>query len=389
METKSNVTGGSTSSLFSTDIFDGAQIQEAPAQAPAKPAVLTKTEQAIYDSLDAKTKAEMATIVRELDLSDPNLTLEYGKEARTGIAKINSKALAVTRTKDLGKVGTSMSNLLVQLKGLDLPNQSRGIFGRARSYIEQLNARLSTVEKNVEKAVAIMQGHQAQLSKDNGDFEQLYAQNLAHFRALSLYVIAGKLKLDEERRTTLADLRQKAITSGDMADVEALNSYEAKLSRFDQLLSEFESSKLLCQQTAPAIRMAQENNTLLIQKFDFIFVTAIPAWQTQIQMAINLENSNQAAKAVNMATDFTNDIIRKNAEMLRQTTVDVARLSEREIIETDTLEYANQQLIDGLEEVFKIHEEGAAQRAANRDRKAMLEEDLKDELLRLTAGVKR
>ena len=279
-----------------------------------------------------------------------------------------------------------MSNLLLQLKGIDIPSQASGIFGRIRSYTEQLNAQLSTAEANVEKSVKIMQSHQEQLSKDNVNLDALYKDNLGHYKALCLYIIAGKLKLDEERKTTLEALRQKAVKSGDLADAEAFRSYESKLKRFDSLLSEFESSKTLCLQTAPAIRMAQENNQLLIDKFDYIFTIAVPAWYTQISLALNLENTREAAEVVGAAIDFTNDIIKKNAELLNQGTVNAARLAEREIIETSTLEYANQQLIQGLEEVFKIHAEGEKNRAESREKRTMLEADLRNELLKLTAG---
>lgn len=346
--------------------------------------ILTKVEQEIYDSLNVKEKAELTTVIRGMDLTNSNFTFEYGKDARQGIADVNERALSVTRTKDLGKVGTSMSNLMLQLKEISVPNKSHGIFRRARSYVEQLNAKLIPAEENVKKAVGIMDAHKNQLVADNGEFEELYKQNIAYYRALTLYIIAGKLKLDEERKATLAQLQQKAVSTGDMADVEAYNSYNDKLNQFDSLLSEFESSRLLCLQTAPAIRMAQENNKLLIQKFDFIFTTAVPAWRTQIHLALNLENSKQAASAANAAIDFTNDIIRKNADMLKQGTIDVARLSQREIIESDTLEYANQRLIEGLEAVFQIHEDGKAKRDASREKRAMLEEDLKNELLQLT-----
>lgn len=379
METKTG-----SSSLFSTDIF-GSTPAPAPEQVVEKPAsILTKAEQDIYDSLKVQEKAQLTNVIRGMDLTDPNFTSEYGKEARQGIANVNERALAVTRTKDLGKVGTSMSNLMLQLKGISIPSKSQGIFGRAKSYVAQLNAKLAPAEENVDKAVKIMDAHKNQLATDNVSFEELYKQNLAYYRALTLYIIAGKLKLDEERKTTLAQLQQKAASTGDMADVEAYKSYDSKLNQFDSLLSEFESSRLLCLQTAPAIRMAQENNKLLIQKFDFIFTTAVPAWRTQIHLALNLENSKQAASAANAAIDFTNDLIRQNADMLKQGTIDVARLSQREIIESDTLEYANQRLIEGLEAVFQIHAEGKAKRAASREKRAMLEEDLKNELLQLT-----
>ena len=370
------------SSLFSTDIFGSAPVPEPVAEKPA--AILTKVEQDIYDKLNVQEKSELSAVIRGMDLTDSNFTSEYGKDARLGIAAVNERALSVTRTKDLGKVGTSMSNLMLQLKGISIPSKSQGIFGRARSYVEQLNAKLTPAEENVTKAVKIMDAHKNQLAADNESFDNLYKQNLAYYRALTLYIIAGKLKLDEERKTTLMQLQQKAASTGDMADVEAYKSYSDKLDQFDSLLSEFESSRLLCLQTAPAIRMAQENNKLLIQKFDFIFTTAVTAWRTHIYLDLNLENSKQAASAANAAINFTNNLIRQNADMLKEGTIEVAKLSQREIIGSDTLEYANRQLIEGIEEVFKIHAEGKAERAASREKRAMLEEDLKNELLQLT-----
>ena len=384
-ETKNTMETNGSGSLFSTDIFGSAPIQETtPAEKNVPAPVLTKAEQDIYNSLGTQEKAELTKVIRGMDLTQPNFTSEYGKEARQGIADVNKKALSVTRTKDLGKAGTSMSNLMLQLKGISVPEQTRGIFKRAQSYIAQLNAKLSSVEDNVEKAVRIMEDHKSQLAEDNVSFEELYKKNLAYYRALTLYIIAGKMKLDEERNTTLIHLQKKAADTGDMADVEAYNSYNSRLNQFDTLLNEFESSRVLCLQTAPAIRMAQENNKLLIQKFDYIFTTAVPAWRTQIHIALNLENSKQSANAANSAIDFTNDLIRQNADMLKQGTIEIAQLSEREVIESETLEYANQRLIEGIEAVFQIHSDGRAKREANREKKAMLEEDLKNELLQLT-----
>ena len=377
-------------SLFSGDIFAVTPIKPAPKKETAKVAekpatLLTTAEQDIYNQMNDAQRGQLTAAMKGMDLSDPNFMLEYGKETRQKIADVNRQALTVTRTKDLGEVGKSMSNLMLQLRGISIPEQAHGIFGRSKSYVAQLNAKLAPVEKNVDKSVVIMEAHQSQLVEDNDSLEELYNQNLAYYRSLTVYIIAGKMKLEEERRTTLVQLQQKAIASGDTADAEAFRKYDSRLRDFDTLLGEFESSKLLCQQTAPAIRMAQENNTLLIQKFNFIFTTAVPAWRTQIHLALNMENSRQAAQAADAAIDFTNALIRQNADMLKQGTIDVARLSQREIIESDTLEYANQRLIEGIQEVLQIHAEGAAQRAQSREKKAMLEEDLKNELLQLAA----
>lgn len=381
-----NMETSGSSSLFSTDIFGSVPM---PAQqekvAPKESPVLTRTEQEIFDSLTPQEKSQLSNVIKGMDLTQPNFTSEYGKDARLGIVTVNEEALSVTRTKDLGEAGKSMSNLMLQLKGLDIPSQSRGIFSRTRSYLAQLNAKLAPAEANVKKATEIMESHKQQLIHDNVSFDELYKKNLAYYRALTLYIIAGKMKLDEERKTTLAKLKAKAVETGDMADAENLNQYNSFLNQFDALLSEFESSRLLCLQTAPAIRMAQENNKLLIQKFDYIFTTAVPAWRTQIYLALNLENSKQAANVANAAINFTNELIRQNADTLKAGTINTATLSEREIIETDTLEYANQRLIESMEAVFKIHAEGKAKREASREKRDDLEEQLKNELLELTA----
>lgn len=383
METKTMES--STNSLFSTDIFGGNLSEpELPAEKKSPAPLLSQSEQDILSSLSPQEKAQLQSTIKSMDLTAPNFTVEYGKDARVGINNMSKQALSVTRTRDLGDVGESMTHLMMELKELDMPNQTHGIFRRAKSYVAQLNAKLAPAEDNINKAVTIMQKHQEQLANDNAQFDILYKQNLAYYRALSLYIIAGKLKLDEERETTLVALQQKATESGDMADAEKYNSYKSKLDRFDAVLSEFESSRLLCLQTAPAIRIAQENNSQLIQKFEYIFTTAVPAWRIQIHIALNLENSKLAANAANSAIDFTNDLIRKNADMLKQGTINVAELSQREIIEGDTLEYANQRLIESLDSIFQIQADGQAKRDSSRERRQMLEEDLKNELLQLT-----
>lgn len=373
--------------FFSTDIPD---LEPAPQTTQAvvkkEAPVLTPVEQEIYDSFSPEEKSGLKTAMSQIDFHDPALRTEYGRKVREGIAGISSKALKVARTRDLGEAGNSMKTLIKQLQGIDVEVKSRGIFGRVRSYIEEFNIQLSSVERNVERAVTIMQGHQAQLVEDNEMYEQLYKNNLAHYRALTRYIIAGKLKLDEERRTTLAQLKQKAEATGDMADIEAYDDYKSKLDKFDKFLSEFEATRLQCLQTAPTLRLAKGNNEDLIEKFDFIFLTAVPSWQNQIQIALALENSKQAGEAIDAAIDFTNDIIRKNAEKLAQGSIAIAQTTEREIIETETLAYSNEQLLNSIREVFRIKAEGQQKREQSRFDRAAMEEEMKNELLRLASG---
>lgn len=354
------------------------------AQTPVEkePSVLTPVEQEIYDNLTTKEKEGLQAAMDQMDFNDPNMRSQYGLKTREGIAAISSKSLEVARTRDLGAAGKSMTTLIKQLKGVDIEVKQRGIFGKVRSAIEEFNAQLTSVERNIDKAVAIMKGHQAQLATDIQTYDQLYLQNLSYYKALTKYIIAGKLKLDEERKTTLAALKKKAEETGDMAAIEAYDDYRDKLDKFERLLDEFESTRLQCIQTAPTLRMAKSNNEALIEKFDFIFLSAVPSWKLQLQLMLAQENAKQAGEAIDATIDFHQEIIRKNAELLGRNNIEVARITEREILDVETLEYANQQLLNSMNEVLEIHEAGKAKRYQSRQDKARMEEEMKNELLK-------
>ena len=354
------------------------------AQTPVEkePSVLTSVEQEIYDNLTPKEKEGLQAAMDQMDFNDPNMRNQYGLKTREGIAAISSKSLEVARTRDLGAAGKSMTTLIKQLKGVDIEVKQRGIFGKVRSAIEEFNAQLTSVERNIDKAVAIMKEHQAQLATDIQTYDQLYLQNLGYYKALTKYIIAGKLKLDEERKTTLAALKKKAEETGDMAAIEAYDDYRDKLDKFERLLDEFESTRLQCIQTAPTLRMAKSNNEALIEKFDFIFLSAVPSWKLQLQLMLAQENAKQAGEAIDATINFHQDIIRKNAELLGRNNIEVARITEREILDVETLEYANQQLLKSMNEVLEIHEAGKAKRYQSRQDKARMEEEMKNELLK-------
>ena len=230
-----------------------------------------------------------------------------------------------------------------------------------------------------------MKGHKAQLEEDIATYDKLYAKNLAYYRSLTRYVIAGKLKLAEERRTTLAALNAKAAT-GDMAAIEAYSDYADKLAKFERLLDEFESVKLMCIQNAPTLRKAKGDNEALIEQFDIIFLTAVPSWQDNLRFMLAQENTRQASAAIVAVEDFHNDMIRRRADLLSQNSIEVARITQREITETETLEYANKVLIDAMEKVLSIQAEGNRERAQHRLDKARLEQEMKDELLKFARG---
>lgn len=369
--------------FFSTEVLETETAEQNPQVPAVKEApVLTPVEQELYDNFSPEEKKGLRAAMAQMDFNDPNMRTQYGRKTREGIASISTEALKVARTRDLGEAGKSVTALVKQLKGIDLDGRSRGIFGRARSMIEDFNIQLTSVERNIEKSVAIMQGHQAQLASDNETYDQLYAQNRALFRSLTRYIIAGKLKLDEERKTTLAALEAKT-TTGDGQAIEDYTDYKDKLDKFERLLDEFESIKLQCLQTAPALRMAKSNNEALIEQFDFIFLTVVPSWQTQLQLMLAQKNTSEAAEAANAVIDIHNEIIRNNAKMAGENNAKVAQITGREITETETLEFVNKTLIDSLERVIQIQAENKAKRAQSRLDKARMEQEMKDELLKL------
>ena len=378
METKTGL-----DDFFSTEVLETEAAEQNPQVPAVKEApVLTPVEQELYDNFSPEEKKGLRAAMAQMDFNDPNMRTQYGRKTREGIANISTEALKVARTRDLGEAGKSVTALVKQLKGIDLDGRSRGIFGRARSMIEDFNIQLTSVERNIEKSVTIMQGHQAQLASDNVTYDQLYAQNRALFRSLTRYIIAGKLKLDEERKTTLAALEAKA-TTGDGQAIEDYTDYKDKLDKFERLLDEFESIKLQCLQTAPALRMAKSNNEALIEQFDFIILTVVPSWQTQLQLMLAQKNTSEAAEAANAVIDIHNEIIRNNAKMAGENNVKVAQITGREITETETLEFVNKTLIDSLERVIQIQAENKAKRAQSRLDKARMEQEMKDELLKL------
>ena len=363
---------------------------ESVIQTPQEPAVketpvLTPVEQEIYDKFSEKEKMQLRQKMDEIDFNDPNMRSQYAMKTREKIAQISDQSLQVARTRDLGVAGQSITTLIGKLENIDLEGKKRGWFGRARSAFEEFKIQLASVEDNIAKSVVIMEGHKNQLRADNGVYDTLYNKNLGLYRALTRYIILGKLKLDEERKTTLAALQAK--TKGkDAGAIEAFSDYKQKLDDFERLLDELESTKLQCLQTAPMLRIAKSNNEALIEKFDFIFLTAVPSWKTQLQLMLAQENTRQAGKAIDAAVDFNNEIIRRNAELLGQNTVAVARITEREITETATLEFANRKLLESMNEVLQIHAEGRAKRAQSRLDKARMEQEMKDELLKFANG---
>ena len=378
-----------TTSLFAPNYFTG---NSEPAREPTPTAIepatniFTPAEQELFTNLTPEERKQFETTVRNTDFTQPGFTASYGADAIGGIAALNTESLKISKTKDLGAIGTCISALIHELKSLD-PSSSSGkrrgifsIFSKVQSAFNELNTQLKTAEENINTAVELMKNHQNQLQDDNNKYEELYWQNLSYFRALTFYIMAGKVTLANAKKTTLVELTQNANT-GQLDAIEKLNAYKSDITAFERLLSEFESSRLLCFQIAPAIRMAQENNTALINQFTNIINVAVPAWRTQMMLAINQQNSQEAAQAVQSARDFTNALIRENATMLHDTSIAVAQLATSSIIANDTLEYSNAQLIDMLAKVFTIKDTAAKNMSENSFKKEEWEKELTKALL--------
>jgi len=335
---------------------------------------LTPEEQKVVDEF-----------VKKIDISNATHILQYGSDAQQKIADFSDTALESVRTKDLGSVGDSLSSLVTELKGFDaLEEQKKGIFGlfhKVADPIAQLKAKYDKAEVNVEKVVEILEGHQVTLTRDIAVLDELFKANSMNFKQLSMYIVAGKKKLEEAYNVTLPELKAKAQASGDMADAQLANDFEQMCSRFEKKLHDLDLTRTVSLQMAPQIRLVQNNNTLMVEKIQTTLINTIPLWKSQMVLALGMANSKAAVEAQQAVSDTTNELLRKNAEALQQTTVNVARESERGIVDIQTLQETNQKLIDTIDEVMNIQTEGREKRKAAEAELLKIEQDLKAKLL--------
>lgn len=345
-------------------------------------ASLSPAEYDIYHSMTDHEHAQLKTMAKGINIADASFIGNYGTNVMAKVEQASVDALNLTRIRDLGEVGSLMNGFIMQLKSATPGSKKKhGAFFRVTTYLEQLNLNFQKTGDTIEKAKKMLDTQKNQLVADNVQYDHMYTQVLDNYRLLNMYIISGKIKLAEARKE-LAEKQAQAAKTADQADIEAAASFEDQIRNFDNLLNELAGSKVLCLQTAPAIRTAKQNNSALIQKFHVLRFTAIPAWYTQIQLLINQENTRNAAIAANAATDFTNKLILENAKALKQNAVMAAQLAESEVIRTDTLEEAQTLLIETWDEVTAIHEEGQQLRNQNQERKAELEANFKDELIK-------
>lgn len=354
---------------------------EKPAEKPVEP---VKLDESTLSPEEAKAVAEFAA---KIDITDSAMVLQYGAASQKKVADFSGSALEKVRTKDLGEVGSMVTSLIAELKGFDAsaekPKGILGLFKRAEAQVEELKTRYNKAEANVDRIEGTLEGHQVQLLKDMSMLDKMYDMNLVYFKELSMYILAGKRKLEEVRANDLPALVAKAQASGLPEDAQAANDLDNMCNRFEKKLYDLELTRNISIQMAPQIRLIQNNDAMMAEKIQSSIVNTIPLWKSQMVLALGLANSQQAMEAQRAVTDMTNELLRKNAETLKQGTIETAKEAERGIVDVETLQQTNRSLIETLDEVVRIQAEGRAQRAAAEEELGRIEGELKAKLLEI------
>ena len=323
---------------------------------------------------------------KKIDITDSNMILQYGAAAQKNVAGFSENALNSVRTKDLGEVGKSLSELVVELKGFGEEEEKKGLFGlfkKTGSKIEAMKAQYAKVESNVDKIARELEQHQVTLLKDVAMLDQMYELNLKYYKELTMYILAGKKKLEQVRAQELPALKAKAEQTGAQEDAQAYNDLAQMCERFEKKLHDLELTRIISVQMGPQTRLIQNNDTLMVEKIQSSLVNTIPLWKSQMVLALGLEHSRQATAAQSAVTEMTNELLKKNADMLKMGTVATAKEAERSIVDIETLQHTNQQLISTLDEVLNIQKEGAAKRKAAEAELGRIEGELKQKLMEL------
>jgi uncharacterized protein YaaN involved in tellurite resistance len=334
------------------------------------------------------TEAEKQVVnefAEKIDLRDTNVVLQYGAAAQKNIVTFSEQALANVKTKDLGEVGEALSGLVVEIKGLN-QEEKKGIFSffqKKKNQIAVMKAEYATAETNVDKIADILEQHQITLMKNVAMFDQMYDLNLKYYKELTMYILAGRKKLQAVRTGELKELEAKATQTGAQEDAQAYNDLMAMCNRFEKKIHDLELTRMISIQMGPQTRLLQNNDSLMIEKIQSSLVNTIPLWKSQMVLALGLEQSRQATAAQSAVTNMTNELLKKNAEALKLGTVNTAREAERSIVDIETLQHTNEQLIGTLDEVMQIQKEGAEKRQAAETALRRIEGELKNKLLEL------
>ena len=370
-----------TTPTLTLDPFQTAEEKQEPAVVEEK-----KEEVMAEENVLSEEERQMAEkFAEQIDLTNSNMILQYGAGTQKKMADFSESALENVRTKDLGEVGNLLSGVVKELKSFDEEEEKGflGIFKKSSNKLTAMKTKYAKAETNVNQICKVLESHQVQLMKDVALLDKMYELNLTYYKELTMYIVAGKKKLNEVRNGELQDLLQKAQATGLAEDAQAAKDLDSMCNRFEKKLHDLELTRQISMQTAPQIRLVQGNDTLMVEKIQSTIVNTIPLWKSQMVLGLGVEHSAQAAAAQREVTNMTNELLKKNAEKLKMATIDTVKESERGIVDIETLKQTNESLISTLDEVMHIQQEGREKRKAAEQEMQKLELDLKQKLLQI------
>ena len=358
-----------------------------PFQEEKQAAVPAEKQDPVMDDaiLTPEEKQTVMQFAQQIDLTNSQMILQYGAGTQKKMADFSENALENVRTKDMGEIGELLTGVVKELKDFDAEEEKGflGFFKRSGNKVNAMKAKYAKAETNINQIVKVLDSHQVQLLKDVALLDKMYELNLTYFKELTMYILAGKQKLNEVRTTKLAEMIRRAQTTGAAEDAQAARDLESMCSRFEKKIHDLELTRQISIQTAPQIRLVQSNDTTMVEKIQSTIVNTIPLWKSQMVLALGVEHSAQAAQAQREVTDMTNELLKKNAEKLKMATLETARESERGIVDMETLKATNESLISTLDEVLKIQQEGRQKRKEAEIEMQKMENDLKQKLLQV------
>ncbi|MDR1206350.1 MAG: toxic anion resistance protein, partial [Peptococcaceae bacterium] len=371
-------------SVISELTLSAAELPAAPESGEPQMTPVRSADAEVMQALTEEEKAALKDFVQKIDLTDSVQILQYGSSAQKKISAFSESALANVRTKDMDEVGNMISGLVMELKGFAPDEDSKGFFGifkKAGNQLAKMKTRYDTIEKNVDKICDDLENHKITLLKDVTLLDKMYDMNLNYYKELTLYILAGREKLELVTRQDLTALQEKARESGKPEDAQAANDLADLCNRFDKKLHDLDLTRTICIQMGPQIRLVQNNNSIMVEKIQSSLVNTIPLWKNQIVLALGIAHSKNAIEAQKKVTDLTNDLLRKNADMLKSSTIEAAKESERAIVDIETLKHTNQQLISTLDEVLQIQREGKVKRQEAQKELGVIVDELKNKLM--------
>ena len=342
-----------------------------------------------YDALSETEKKAVDDFNKKIDVNDSTQVLQYGAKAQSKISQFSDTVLENVKTKNIGEVGNLLSDLVAEIKTFDsavtMENKSGigKLFNSAKKQLDKLVAKYSKVETNIDRVEAELEKHKLQMLKDINIFDTMYDKNLEYFKEISLYIIAGERKLKELREVVLPELQRKARESGEQLDAQKVNDMENTINRFEKKIYDLKTTRIISIQMAPQIRLLQNNDAELVEKIQSSLINTIPLWKNQLVLALGINNAKQALGAQKAVTELTNDMLKKNSELLKQGSIQIAEESERAIVDIETLQKTNRDIIETLDRVIEIHENGRAKRAEAEQELVNIEKELKEKMIEL------